>query len=67
MNPKQLAILDKLAEQKARYGHGRLNHWILDSGEWIYWFDVRPLVDSGHLKMTFTGFGEQAQFEFELA
>ena len=64
---KQQAIVRKLEEQKRVYGHGRLNHWILDNGEWIYWFDVRQLVKLEYLTMRWTGRGMQQDAEFELA
>ena len=66
MTGTQEAILQKLRDQKALYGHGRLNHWILDNGQWIDVRDCFALARMGLLKEEWKGVGEQMDVYFEL-
>ena len=67
MTTAQKAIIEKLKAQQAQYGHGRLNHWILDNGQWIDVRDCYALASMGLLKKQWRGVGAQACVEFELA
>jgi hypothetical protein len=67
MTEKQQAIIDKLVAQKKQYGHGRLNHWILDDGDWIDVRDCFYLAELGLLKKEWRGYGTQMDVYFELA
>lgn len=67
MTQTQQAILEKLREQKRRWGHGRLNHWILDGGDWIDVRDCLALAAMGLLKKEWKGIGVQRDVYFELA